>query len=182
MAGSESIITLGIGATPELTWLITGGLYSSVSTVTSNQSAYILGVAAQKIYADGDSGVSGNWKNELGGATLYTSIDEASPNDSDYAIHDNANINDYFEVTLQNPASAVGTGNIIVRWRAANTVAGEVATLKMEVREGANVRASDEQVLTDTITTYEYALTSSERASVTSWDAVTIRFTVTGVA
>jgi hypothetical protein len=148
--------------------------------VTDSQSAYLDGMG-ERLTPDGDIGQVGGWKREDDSTSnLYQSIDEyPGANDADYVWRDNASTNDYFEVSLSNPSyQIIGEGDVKVFWRIKRRAGTGTLTLKMELREGGTVRASDSKVLTDTDTTYVYKLTSGEKSSITDWTNLRLRFTV----
>jgi len=152
------------------------------SSATDNQSAFIAGVSAYALRPDGDVTV-GTWQNELGGTTLYTSIDEPVPVDTDYVWHNAPPLNSYFEVSLTNPAGNVPANNHYLRWRARRIGGTLTTTIKCELRQGAStVIVSDEQTLNnDNFQTFEKQLSAGEIASITDYDDLRLRFTVTGL-
>jgi len=167
----------------------------SGTAVSSNKSAYIKGrqsASSSKsafIYAapfalrpDGDIS-GGTWQNEAGGASLYPSIDEIIPADSDYAWHEDAQVGDYFEVSLTNPGGLISGEGHYIRWRAEDFREAKTITVKCELRQGTStVIASDEQTLTGTPQTFEKQLSSGEIANITDYDDLRLRFTVTAIS
>lgn len=147
---------------------------ASAGDVVSSSHAYLSGIQYQYIYPDLDLTNSTGWQNELGGSSLYPSIDEHdTPNDSDYVSHPAVSAGNYFEVRLENLGYELADGPVTIHWRA--STAGS-CTLKMELYEGATLRASDQQVLTGTATTFSYVLTAGEKSSITDWDNLSVRF------
>jgi len=66
-------------------------------------------------------------------------------------------------------------------WRIRRRAGGDTITLKVELRQGAAVIASDSHVLTNTDTTYRYTLTSGEKSGITDWTDLRLRFVVESV-
>ncbi|MHA2079407.1 MAG: LamG-like jellyroll fold domain-containing protein, partial [Candidatus Thorarchaeota archaeon] len=141
------------------------------SDVTTSTSVYLDGMG-ERLTPDGDVGQSGSWKREDDSTSnLYQSIDEyPGANDTDYVWHEGAQIGDYFEVTLSDPTYGnIGAGDVKVFWRIRRRSGSDTITFKVELREGAAIRASDSRVLTDTDTTYIWTLSSGEKSSITDW-------------
>lgn len=146
--------------------------------VTDSQSAYLSGIEWQYLYPDADIAVDG-WLNETSGSTLYPSLDDEEVNDADYVWHQGVEVNDYFEVRLSDLTNSVGEGPISIEWRAEALVGGVTLTLKLELREGETVIASDEQTLSTSFMDYVYVLTQEQINNIGNWNSVTIRVTVT---
>lgn len=123
------------------------------------------------------------WVNELGGSTLYTSIDEITPDDNDYVYFSGYPIvGDNFTVTLENPSGTVPSGSHVLRWRASTISGGLTIVMKCELLQGSGVITYDEQTLSGFYTTYEKTLNQSEIDSITNYDDLKLRFTVTGIS
>lgn len=150
-------------------------------TGLASQPAYLGGKSLYALRPDGDV-TAGGFQNELGGATLYASIDEQMPADTDYVWHSAPIVGSYCEVTLSNPGGDVPAGNHVIRWRARRLSGTLTTTMKCELRQGDTVIASDEQILSDNYQTFEKALTGGEIASITDYTDLRIRFTVTGLS
>lgn len=153
------------------------------STSSDNTSAFLEGYG-ERLHPDGDVSKTGLWKRDDNSTTnLYLAIDEYPYNDSDYVWYDNTVEGRYFEVSLENPDNpTIGSGDVIIYWRARRRAGTETATIKVELREGATIRASDSQTITDSDTEYSYTLTSGEKASITNWNDLRLRFIVETVA
>jgi hypothetical protein len=186
------------------------GFTSGRSSVTDNHAAYLSGqtssqdtqpafleggqpisgsldafldAAGEWLYPDGDLSQSGSWKKEdLATENLYQSIDEPVINDADYVWYESVGVGEYFEVSLSNPSGIMAEGEVSVFWRARRRTGSQSVTLRIELREGANVRASQSQVLVDPDTTYKYTLTAGEKSSITDWTDVRLRFVVEAVS
>lgn len=145
--------------------------------------AYLEGYG-ERLHPDGDISKTGLWKREDNSTTnLYLSIDEFPYNDSDYVWYDNTVEGRYFEVSLENPDNpSIGAGDVVIYWRARRRAGTETATIKVELREGATVRASDSQIITDADAEYSYTLTSGEKSSITNWNDLRLRFIVETVS
>ena len=147
--------------------------------ISDNQPIYLTGQSAFALRPDGDISID-DWKNELDTTPLYTSIDESTPNDADYVWHEIPQIGDYFEVSLTNPGGTVPANNHYLRWRAKRIGGTLTVTVKCELRQGAStVITSDEQVLTNTYQTFVKQLNAGEIASITDYDDLRLRFTIT---
>jgi hypothetical protein len=80
---------------------------SGAGAGTATALSYYLLTTASTLTPDADD-TDGGWTNELGGTTLYTSIDEAGPpNDSDYIISSDRPASDICKIRLSNPAGAI---------------------------------------------------------------------------
>jgi hypothetical protein len=159
----------------------------SADTFFDSQPAYLTGQSAGELLRPNGfiANLGNKWHQFPGGAStpLYTVIDEETPDDADYVVHDTPplQVGDYFEVSLNNPSGTPGSGDHIIRWRARRRGTGAVS-ITVELRQGAStVIASQEQALTDTDTTYELALSAGEIASISNYDDLRFRWTVTGV-
>ena len=156
--------------------------YANGTTVNASyQSAYLDGQSLFALRPDGDVTIGG-FENELGGTPLYTSIDEASPRDSDYVLHQNPTIGSYFEVSLDDPTGDIPASDHTIRWRAKRAGGTLTTTVKCELRQGGDIIASDEQTLTDSYQTFEKPLSGSEIASITNYNDLRLRFTVTDLS
>lgn len=124
-----------------------------------------------------------SWKDQSGGTNWYASIDEEVPNDTDYVWDENATVGDSFTVSLSNPAFTPDpSGAHILRWRASKISGVRTVTVKCELLQGSStVIASNEQTLTSSYQTFSYTLTSGERSSITNYNDLRLRFTVTGI-
>ncbi|MHA2201268.1 MAG: LamG-like jellyroll fold domain-containing protein [Candidatus Thorarchaeota archaeon] len=171
----EAYLVGGINVTTDIEAYTQGS-----SDVTTSTSVYLDGMG-ERLTPDGDVGQSGSWKREDDSTSnLYQSIDEyPGANDTDYVWHEGAQIGDYFEVTLSDPTYGnIGAGDVKVFWRIRRRSGSDTITFKVELREGAAIRASDSRVLTDTDTTYIWTLSSGEKSSITDWTNLRLRFTV----
>lgn len=151
---------------------------SSIGTdVLDSQPCYMRGFAS--LVPDGEIGQSGTWLNEAGSDTnIWQSIDETESNDADYIYNAAASDNDYYEVSLSNPDGTPGNGNVVVHWRGRDASASGVSRATIQLRDGATVIASMQQILTSTPTTYSFTLTSEEKANITNWNDLRIRMVV----
>jgi hypothetical protein len=177
---SVSAYTKGSSDVSDSVFAYTEGFQDSAS---DSISAYLDGLG-EILYPDSDISQSGSWKREDAVTTnLYVSIDEQpGPNDADYVWHDDASVSDYFEVALSDPQYIqIDPGPVKVFWRARRRAGTQTMTIKMELREGVTVRASDSQTITDDDTTYVYELTSGEKSSISDWDNLRLRFTVESI-
>ena len=123
------------------------------------------------------------WENELGGAILYTSITGAVVTDGTYVTKDTPQVGDYFEVNLADLGpELVGTGEHTLEFRGWAT-AGQTFSVKAELCKGAQVIASNEQVLTTSAANYIYTLTDQEiDAIIDDYDLLKVRITIIGIS
>lgn len=144
-----------------------------------NKSAYLEGIG-ERLHPDGDISQSDNWKRDTGSSVdLYLSIDEFPRDDADYVWYDNAAVGKYFEVSLENPTwSSIGAGDVKIVWCTKRRAGTQTMTLKVELREGVTVRASQIEELTDTDAVHIYTLSGGEKSSISDWDDLRLRFTV----
>jgi hypothetical protein len=121
---------------------------------------------------------------EIGSSTpAYTSLDEATPSDADYAWS-NDNTIARLEVGIQNPSGTPASGTITIRYRIALTDSGTVigsgsaSTVIARLIEGTSVLSSDAQrTATGTWTQYSWNVSTSV---VTDWTNLRVRFDITG--
>lgn len=160
---------------------------------TDNQNAYTQGSAnvtgSQHVYLDGygerlspssDISQSDNWQREdTSTSNLYVSIDEFPENDTDYVWYDDAPIGKYFEVALSDPTGdIVPAGTVQIVWRTYRKAGTQSLTIRVELRQGTTVIASQSKLLTDAIVTHVYTLSSGEKSSITDWTDLRLRFVV----
>jgi hypothetical protein len=121
---------------------------------------------------------------EIGSSSpAYTSLDESSPSDADYAWS-NDNTIARLEVGIQNPSGTPASGTITIRYRIARTNdgvvdgAGSASTVIARLIEGTSVLSSDAQrTATGTWTQYSWNVSTSV---VTDWTNLRVRFDITG--
>jgi hypothetical protein len=124
---------------------------------------------------DADS-IDGGWTNELGGTSLFASIDETVASDTDY-IQSSANpVADIAKISLSNPASAVASP-VKVRYRY-HRVSSPAANLTVRLLQGATQITSWSHVgISTSFVTTEQTLTAPEFASITDFNDLYIEFT-----
>jgi hypothetical protein len=151
---------------------------TTVFSGISYKSVYIEGTA-QILLPDSDITV-GSWKNESSGSVLYPSLEDNS--DSTYAWYNHAVVNDYFEVSLDNPPSTPSATAHTILWRAYKKAGIQTVTLKCELRQGAStVIASDTQTMTTSVVEFHKALTSGEISNISNYNDLRIRVTIMSV-
>jgi hypothetical protein len=72
---------------------------------TQALSFYFSG-SAFPLVPDADN-TDGGWTNETGGTVLYSSVDEAAPNDSDYIISSDRPVSDICKISVSNPGGGI---------------------------------------------------------------------------
>jgi len=152
--------------------------YSEAVPADTSTPAYADGMSLYALRPAGDIHIGG-FENELGGTPLYASIDEVSPQSTDYILHSSPIVGDYCEVSLSAPTGDIPASNHVIRWQARRAGGTQTIKVKCELRQGASVIASDEQTLTDSYQTFEYQLTQGEIDSISDYDDLRFRFTVT---
>jgi hypothetical protein len=155
---------------------------AGTSTAVDSQPAFAEAIG-ERLHPDGDISASTGWKREDNSTSnLYQSIDEYPYDDSDYVWYDDAPVGRYFEVSLENPSyPTVGSGEVKIVWRTRRRAGAQTLTIKVELREGTTVIASDSKQLTDSDTTHVYQLSGAEKGSITDWTNLRLRFIVTAV-
>lgn len=129
----------------------------------------------QFLRPDNDAAI-GSWTDEVGGTTnIFNSIDETSPNDSDYIIS-GVGSNDVARFRLSDLTSAPGNA-AVVKYRIFKDTASNQVDLTITLKEGSTIIAS--WVHTDistTPTTFMRTLSPSEYASITDFNNLFIEF------
>lgn len=145
---------------------VNGQLGGSVDS----QLAFTLGLG-DGLTPDADASSQGTWKNEVGGTSnLYLSIDEyPTPNDNDYIYPEIPVSGDYYECSLS--SGIEGEGDVVLFWRGSG-----VGDITVQLREGSTVIASHVVTLSYTIRTYYLTLSPAEKANITNWNDLRIRF------
>lgn len=128
-----------------------------------------------KLRPDADS-VDGNWTNELGGTTLYTSIDEAAVDDADYIQSGDDPANDICKIRLSDP-SGTPIEPAYVRFRYKKSGPGTM-DLTVALLEGSTTRAtwSFTDISSSFVTTQEQ-LSTPEFSSITDFNNLYLQFT-----
>lgn len=177
------------------------------SSITDNQTIYLSGAAPtsidnQNLYLRGQNSSSDNvsiylkaqnseylvpnsdivitnWKDQTGGTSnLYTVIDETTYNDSDY-IYVIPSGYSYAEFGLSNPGGVVGSGSVSIRWRMYDATFSGLS-LGVQLVQGSGIIASTNRIIPTSIREYSYTLSNEEVESITDWDDLRLKITVTG--
>ena len=128
----------------------------------------------------------GNWEDELGGtASIFQSIDETSPSDSDFVTSEFAPSSSPYVTKLSSVTDPnVSTGHT-VRYRARKDPStGAQIDLIVELRQGyvsegsqGTLIATDTEVnLPTSFTTFAFTLSSGEADSITDYSSLFLRF------
>ena len=151
-------------------------------SLADSQPAYMLAIG-EWLIPDGTVTQSGSWKRQDEVTTqLHLSLDETDPNDTDYVYHADVTGNEYFEVTLSDPSwASVGDGDVTIYWRGERLEGTNSTDIRCELRQGNTVIASDTQTFTDDPTTRSFTLTAPEKANITDWTNLRLRFVVESV-
>jgi hypothetical protein len=119
---------------------------------------------------------AGTWTNELGGATLHTSIDETSASDADYIQSVNSPNLDICKIAMTTTGGVDTAEDVFVRYRYRKQ-GGEVIDLRVRLLEGTTERASwTHSAITTSYVTAEQTLTAPEKAAVTDWSNLFLEF------
>lgn len=148
-------------------------------TVTGNLQVY------QYARPAGDT-VVGNWTNELGGTTnIYQSIDETTPNDSDYIQSPEDPVNEVYVFPLQaipDPNSSVNH-ELAIRYKK-NAAGGSLLDLTVQLRQGYVNESSQGTLIkawtytnisADLVDVVE-TLSGAEADSITDYSALYVRY------
>ena len=137
---------------------------------------------AQFARPDGDQSV-GNWTTDGGGTTnLYQSIDEASPNDSDYVRSELSPSSSAYECTLGNIEDPQSSSGHVVRYRYRKDAAGgQQVDLTVQLRQGAStvIASATHTNISETITAGSFTLSGAEADSITDYTDLRLRFIAT---
>ena len=122
---------------------------------------------------------AGNWTDKSGGATLHTSIDEASANNNtDYIkVTDNGS-NEECTVRLGD-VDTPDSGNAFIKYRALrddNTGMGG-PTLKIELVQGSPVKATTTNTGVDLSNWTDYSFTISDVSGISDWTDLSFKIT-----
>ena len=100
-----------------------------------------VGIPASYISADADS-VDGGWTNEIGGTTLYASIDEhLTPNDADYIRSSDNPSNDVCRVSLGNPPAGIVSQPFEISYRYGKSGTDQI-DITVTLKQGTTTIAS----------------------------------------
>jgi hypothetical protein len=119
---------------------------------------------AQLLRPISDIANPGNWVPEPSDTTLWDVMDEASPNDADYAWLNAVSGGEQFSVNISAPGETPGSGgigDITVRWRAARIDGAQVIQLRLVLLEGIFSRGIDQETLSnEPFSAYEFTNTA----------------------
>lgn len=136
-----------------------------------NQGA---GVTYQILTPDADL-ADGGWTTHLGGTVLYAVIDEAVVDDADFIRSSDNPSSDVCEVALSNPTGNVGE-EVIVEYRYGKVGSAQI-DLTVDLREGTTTIATWTHTnVSATLTTASQTLTAPQVASITDYNALSLRF------
>lgn len=124
---------------------------------------------------DADS-IDGGWTNELGGTSLFASIDETVANDTDY-IQSIANPSlDIAKISLSNPSTGV-TSPVKLRYRYKKS-ADAPADLTVRLLQGSTeIAAWSHTGISASFVTTEQTLTAPQLAAISDFNDLYIEFT-----
>jgi len=92
---------------------------------------------------DADITQSGDWNPQPSNTALWDVMDEATPNDGDYAWHDSIIVGEYFSISIAPPGETPGSGGIgdvTFRIRAAKIDGAKNPQLRVRLFEGIEAR------------------------------------------
>jgi len=129
-------------------------------------------------FARPDSTVTAGTWNPGGGATLWETVDEVSPDDNDYDSSGFAD-GDMMELGLSNLIDPLSSSGHIIRFRAADTQGG-FGDVSVALKQGlSQIAAYDPGPLGPSITLYTYTLSGAEADSITDYND--LRLNVIGI-
>src|SRR4029077_21073196 len=107
----------------------------------------------------------GNWKTELGGTVLAPSIDDTSPDDSDYIISSDRPVSDICKLSLSNPAIGIQSPvAVLYRFKKQGP---DPVSLRVRLLEGTNeIAAWTHSDITTDFLTVEQVLTPPQVATI----------------
>ena len=140
---------------------------------------------AQYMRPDGDDAQTGDWEPEPSDTTLWDTMDETSPNDSDYVWHNavEGGYTEWFRVTLGNPVGEPGTGVGTLRWRLGRIDGAKTIYIRVYLRQGATPKfTGPERLVTDSWTTHSETVSQIEMDAITDWNDLNVHFVVSTVS
>lgn len=115
---------------------------------------------------------SGGWTNQGAGASIAAAL--ADTDDATFVRSAGATTNEVITLGMTGPLSA---GNVTVPYRARLAPGSAATQVKVELLEGATVRAVRTQTLTSSWANYSMDLTTGENAAISDRTALTVRLT-----
>jgi hypothetical protein len=103
----------------------------------------------------------GSWTNELGGTELYSSIDEITPNDSDYVQSSDNPSADTFRVRMSNPSGGV-TRPFKVRYRIGKSSSSRIDIVARVFQGTTQVVSWTHEDIAESLTTITQTLSQAE--------------------
>jgi hypothetical protein len=100
--GSAAGIGAAIASGARLNW----GIGAATGIGAASALSFYFDKTSSVLKPDADN-IDGNWKTELGGTVLAPSIDDTSPDDSDYIISSDRPVSDICKLSLSNPAIGI---------------------------------------------------------------------------
>ena len=123
----------------------------------------------------------GNWTDKDGGTTLYTSIDEASADDSTtYIMVTDTGSNEVCIVRLGD-VSAPGSSGTYIKYKAMtedSIFTGNPPDLKLELLQGSTVKATTTNASVSTSSFTDYSYTISDVSGISDWTDLKMRLTM----
>ena len=86
--------------------VVMGGVGTAAGVGAASSLSFYFSGSAFSLVPDADN-TDGGWTNETGGTVLYSSIDEAAPNDSDYIISSDRPVSDICKISLSDPGGGI---------------------------------------------------------------------------
>lgn len=122
----------------------------------------------QYLRPDADS-IDGGWTNESGGTTLFSSIDESSPNDSDYVASSQLPSNDLVKFRLSDPtggSTIIAPSTVYYRFKAGGS--GDPINLTVSLLQGSTTIATWTHTgVSSSFVTASQTLTTPQLAAIT---------------
>jgi hypothetical protein len=123
--------------------------------------------------------IDGGWTNELGGTSLFPSIDELQPNVTDYIISSQGPLADVCKVQLSNPAGAIQYP-MSVFYQFGSQGSGSTINLQVRLMQGTTPIATwNHTNVPNNLQIVEQVLTAPQFASITDATQLFLEFTAT---
>ena len=137
---------------------------------------------------DNDFNNPGSYTDQSGGATdIYTTIDEATADDADFIRTATSPSAAVYVARLSNAEDPLSSSTHVLRWRYAKDGVGAQIDITEQLRQGYVSEASLGTLITsraftdvsDTIVQDTYTLTAAEADSITDYNDLFLRFSIT---
>jgi hypothetical protein len=154
--------------------IVEAGVGAAAGVGTASSLSFYFSGSAFPLVPDTDN-TDGGWTNETGGTVLYSSIDEAAPNDSDYIISSDRPVSDICKISLSDPAGGI-QAPLAVFYRFKKSGPNTI-NLRVRLLEGSTQISSwTHNNIADDFISVEQMLSSGELASITNPNNLFLEF------